>query len=204
MPDSFYARYGKRIFDCLVSFWGLSFLSPLFVVIAVLIKFQDGGPVFFRQKRVGRGFKSFRIFKFRTMKVGAERIGPQITQAGDPRITPLGRFLRKTKMDELPQLVNVLQGEMSLVGPRPEVEKYVQYFKKDYEEILTVRPGITDYAALEFRNEEEILKNYPDPEKSYVEDILPQKIILYKKYLRNISFVTDLKLIFRTFRQILK
>jgi len=204
MRSSFYERYGKRVLDLAASGAGVLALSPLFLVVAVLIKLQDRGPVFFKQKRLGKDFQPFYIYKFRTMRVGAEKMGPSVTREGDPRITPLGRFLRKTKMDELPQLFNVLKGEMSLVGPRPEVEKYARYFKKDYKEILKIRPGITDYATLYFRNEEEILKNFEDPEEGYLKYVLPQKIEFYKKYLEDMSFFTDLKLILLTLWRIFR
>ena len=136
------------------------------------------------------------------MIVDAEKKGPMVTQSDDPRITPLGRFLRKYKIDELPQLINVLKGEMSLVGPRPEVEKYVKIFQKDYEKILKIKPGITDYAAIFFRDEEAVLNQYNNPEEGYIKEVLPQKILLYKKYLKEVSFLSDLKLIFTTLRRI--
>jgi lipopolysaccharide/colanic/teichoic acid biosynthesis glycosyltransferase len=192
------------VFDFLATSVGLIFLIPLFLIVAILIKLQDRGPVFFRQKRVGKDFKPFYIYKFRTMVVNAEKIGPPITKGEDPRITPLGKFLRKFKIDELPQLFNVLKGEMSLVGPRPEVSKYVELFKEDYKKILKIKPGITDYAAIYFRNEEEILKKYPDPEEGYIKEVLPKKIKFYHQYLANISFLTDLKLIFLTLWKIIK
>ncbi len=203
MPNSFYIRYGKRIFDFLASLCGIIILSPFFLVIACLIKLQDGGPIFFKQKRVGLNFKPFYLFKFRTMIADAEKKGPLITQGDDPRITPLGRFLRKYKIDELPQLINVLKGEMSLVGPRPEVEKYVKIFEKDYQEILKIKPGITDYASIFFRDEESVLKQYDNPEEGYLREVLPQKIRFYKKYLKEISILTDLKLIFMTLGKII-
>ncbi len=204
MRSSFYINRGKRVFDFLATSVGLIFLIPLFLIVAILIKLQDRGPVFFRQKRVGKDFKPFYIYKFRTMVVNAEKIGPPITKGEDPRITPLGKFLRKFKIDELPQLFNVLKGEMSLVGPRPEVSKYVELFKEDYKKILKIKPGITDYAAIYFRNEEEILKKYPDPEEGYIKEVLPKKIKFYHQYLANISFLTDLKLIFLTLWKIIK
>ena len=204
MRSSFYINRGKRVFDFLATSVGLIFLIPLFLIVAILIKLQDKGPVFFRQKRVGKDFKPFYIYKFRTMVVNAEKIGPPITKGEDPRITPLGKFLRKFKIDELPQLFNVLKGEMSLVGPRPEVSKYVELFKEDYKKILKIKPGITDYAAIYFRNEEEILKKYPDPEEGYIKEVLPKKIKFYYQYLANISFLTDLKLIFLTLWKIIK
>ena len=203
MQDSFYLKYGKRFFDFFASLIGIIALSPLFLIIAILIKLYDGGPIFFKQKRIGQNFKPFYIYKFRTMIVDAEKVGPSITKGEDPRITPFGSFLRKFKLDEFPQLFNVLKGDMSLVGPRPEVEKYVKLFKEDYKQILQVKPGITDYASIYFRDEESILKNYLNPEEGYVKEVLPQKIKFYKKYLEDISFLIDLKLIFLTFWKII-
>jgi lipopolysaccharide/colanic/teichoic acid biosynthesis glycosyltransferase len=198
MQDNFYTKYGKRIFDFIASLIGLILLSPFLVIIGVLVKISDKGPVFYRSKRVGQNFKPFYLLKFRTMVVNAEELGPSITKGGDQRITKIGRFLRKTKLDELPQLWNVVKGELSLVGPRPEVEKYISFYKDDYKEILKIRPGITDYAAIKFRNEEEILAKFEDVEKAYIENVLPEKIKLYKTYLNEIGFLTDLKVIFKT------
>jgi lipopolysaccharide/colanic/teichoic acid biosynthesis glycosyltransferase len=198
MQDNFYTKYGKRIFDFIASLIGLILLSPFLVIIGVLVKISDKGPVFYRSKRVGQNFKPFYLLKFRTMVVNAEELGPSITKGGDQRITKIGRFLRKTKLDELPQLWNVIKGELSLVGPRPEVEKYISFYKDDYKEILKIRPGITDYAAIKFRNEEEILAKSEDVEKAYIENVLPEKIKLYKTYLNEIGFLTDLKVIFKT------
>jgi len=188
----------KRLFDIIFSALGLTICLPLFAVVAVLIKAGSKGPVFFAQERVGRDFKPFRLYKFRTMVVDAPSKGLLITTGGDSRVTPLGRFLRKTKVDELPQLVNVLKGNMSIVGPRPEVEKYVDRYKKDYAEILKVRPGITDSASLKFRNEEAVLKEQEDPEEYYVNVLLPEKIELAKQYVKTTSFTNDLKLIILT------
>jgi lipopolysaccharide/colanic/teichoic acid biosynthesis glycosyltransferase len=198
MPNNFYTRYGKRIFDVATSIIGLIVLLPLFIIIAILIKLNDKGPIFYKQKRMGQDFKPFELLKFRTMVVNADKIGPAVTKDGDPRITKIGKFLRKTKLDELPQLWNVIRGDMSIVGPRPEVEKYIQYYKDDYKEILKVRPGITDYATIKFRNEEEILSKYNDTESAYIKYVLPEKIRLYKTYIKEISFFTDLKIIFWT------
>ena len=200
----FYKRYFKRIFDFVASLWGLIVLSPMFIVIAILIKKEDGGRVFFRQTRVGQNSKLFRIYKFRTMVENAEKMGSQVTKGDDPRVTKIGKVLRKYKVDELPQLVNVLKGEMSFVGPRPEVPEYVNAYKKDYEKILKVKPGITDFAALEYIDEERLLKDTEDPEKVYLEKILPKKIKCYEKYIREISFLTDLKLILKTILRIVK
>jgi lipopolysaccharide/colanic/teichoic acid biosynthesis glycosyltransferase len=198
MQDNFYTKYGKRIFDFIASLIGLILLSPFLVIIGVLVKISDKGPVFYRSKRVGQNFKPFYLLKFRTMVVNAEELGPSITKGGDQRITKIGKFLRKYKLDELPQLWNVVKGELSLVGPRPEVEKYISFYKDDYKEILKIKPGITDYAAIKFKNEEEILAKFEDVEKAYIENVLPAKIKLYKTYLNEIGFLTDLKIIFKT------
>jgi lipopolysaccharide/colanic/teichoic acid biosynthesis glycosyltransferase len=198
MQDNFYAKYGKRIFDFIASLIGLILLSPFLVIIGVLVKISDKGPVFYRSKRVGQNFKPFYLLKFRTMVVNAEELGPFVTKGGDQRITKIGKFLRKYKLDELPQLWNVVKGELSIVGPRPEVEKYISFYKDDYKEILKIKPGITDYAAIKFKNEEEILAKFEDVEKAYIENVLPEKIKLYKTYLNEIGFLTDLKLIFKT------
>lgn len=174
MHNSFYRRYGKRCFDLIASLIGLIVLSPLFLITALLVKLGDGGPVFYRQSRVGRDFEPFQLYKFRTMAVDADRGGTLITAKGDRRITPIGRVLRKTKLDELPQLMNVVKGDMSIVGPRPEVANYVEIFRDEhYNEILSIRPGITDYAAIEFRDEESVLRNFPSPEEGYIKVVLP-------------------------------
>lgn len=191
----------KRLFDVLSSLFGLLVLSPLFIVICAAVALSSRGPIIFRQQRVGRLFRPFTLYKFRTMIVGSER-GPALTIGGDVRITGIGRLLRKAKLDELPQLFNVLKGDMSLVGPRPEVAKYVDLFRTDYQEILSVRPGITDYAAIEYRNEEEILKEYADPEAGYVQEVLPKKIALSRRYLRERGILTDLRILLTTMRKI--
>ncbi|WP_457562948.1 sugar transferase [Caminibacter pacificus] len=197
-----YEKFGKRVFDIIFSSLGLIIFFPLMVLIAIAIKISSQGSIFFKQKRVGKNFKEFEIYKFRTMVENAEKNGPSVTVDGDERITKIGKFLRKTKLDELPQLFNVLKGDMSLVGPRPEVMKYVNEKKEDYKRILKIRPGITDYAAIEFRNEEEILKKYDDLEKAYIEIIQPKKIELYYKYLENMSFLEDIKIILKTLKVI--
>jgi lipopolysaccharide/colanic/teichoic acid biosynthesis glycosyltransferase len=205
MQNSFYKRYGKRGFDIIASLTGLIVLSPLFLITALLVKLSDGGPVFYRQSRIGQQFRPFLLLKFRTMVVDADRAGALITTKGDQRITPVGRFLRKTKLDELPQLINVLIGEMSIVGPRPEVAKYVEMFRNEhYNDILTIKPGITDYAAIEFRNEETLLKGFHSPEEGYIKEVLPRKITLYRRYVKEMSFFTDLQLIFLTFWRIVR
>ena len=202
--NGFYIKYGKRILDILASLFGLIILSPFLLFITLLIKLSDPGPAFFTQIRIGQDFKPFRLIKFRSMVVDADRMGALVTSGDDPRITRIGRFLRKTKLDELPQLINVLRGDMSLVGPRPEVAKYIDVYRDDYKEILQVRPGITDYGAIEYRHEEEVLKQYKDPEEGYIKEVLPAKIKLYRKYISEVSFFTDMRLIFRTILHIIK
>ena len=166
----------KRTFDAIVSFLGLVLLSPFLLPVAILIKLDSPGPVLFRQQRIGKGFRPFFICKFRTMLQDPCGPGRLITVGDDPRITRVGRWLRKTKIDELPQLFNVLKGEMSFVGPRPEVPKYVQVFHRDYEDILRVRPGITDLASLKYRDEAYLLQKAENPEEEYVSHVLPDKI----------------------------
>lgn len=189
--------------DIVAAGCGIILFSPLMLLAGLAVKAGSRGALIFAHKRIGRSFSPFYVYKFRTMAPGADKFGTSITFRGDVRITLAGRWLRKTKLDELPQLFNVLAGDMSLVGPRPEVERYVQLFKADYTEILCVRPGITDYAAIEFRDEEDVLAKYKDPEKAYCDEILPAKIRLYRKYLREISFLTDLKILYSTFKRIL-
>jgi len=200
----FYAGYGKRALDLAVSVPALTALSPTLLVIAALVKAGGPGPIFYAQERVGRRGRPFRLYKFRTMVTDADKSGPAITSSGDARITPLGRTLRKWKLDELPQLWNVVRGDMSLVGPRPEVRKYTDIFRDDYSEILEISPGITDYAALEYRDEEEVLARYPDAEEAYTSVVLPEKIALYRQYLRDMGFRSDLKIIFRTIREVIR
>jgi len=185
----------KRGFDIFFSSIGLVLLAPLFVLVAFLVKWDGAGPVFFVQKRVGKRFRCFDLLKFRSMVPDAVKRGGLITAENDPRVTKIGRFLRKTKIDELPQLWNVLKGEMSLVGPRPEVEKYVTARQDDYQEILDIRPGITDVASLTYRDEEKVLEGKADPEEYYLHMVLPEKIKLAKEYVRKASLVYDLKII---------
>ena len=189
----------KRVFDILASGVGLLLLSPLFLLVAVWIKLDSPGPVFYRQVRVGRCNHDFRIFKFRSMRVGSDK-GSLVTIGGrDPRVTRSGYFIRKFKIDELPQLINVFIGDMSLVGPRPEVRHYVDYWTKEQLHVLDVRPGITDPASIKFRNENELLEKAEDPEKYYIEVIMQEKLRLYLEYVEKQSFWYDLKLIFQTF-----
>lgn len=173
------------------------------IIIAILIKLDSKGPIFFKQVRVTKNGREFKIFKYRTMRVGSDKFS-QITVGKDSRITKVGDFLRKYKLDEIPQLINVLIGDMSLVGPRPEVPKYVALYTEEQREILKVRAGITDYASIEFSNENDILANEVDPEKAYIEKIMPRKIELNKKYLSEISVMTDIKIILLTIKKILK
>ena len=193
----------KRIFDITLSLFGLIILLPFMLIIAILIKIDSKGPVFFKQIRVTKNGKEFKIFKYRTMRVGSDKYS-QITVGKDGRITKLGSFLRKYKLDEIPQLINVLIGDMSLVGPRPEVPKYVALYTDEQKEILKVRAGITDYASIEFSDENDLLASEEDPEKAYIEKIMPKKIELNKKYLSKISILTDIKIILLTIKKILK
>ena len=188
----------KRSFDIAVSAVGLALCLPLFLVVAALIKWDSKGPVFFKQERMGKNFRPFYIYKFRSMVRDAPEKGAMISVTNDSRITWVGSVLRKTKVDELPQLINVLKGEMSLVGPRPEVPKYVQLFRIDYEEILRVPPGITDLASLKYRDEAAILAQSENPEEAYLKRVLPDNIKLAKEYIRRSSFLFDLSLILRT------
>ena len=188
----------KRLFDIFFSSIGLLILSPLFVIVALLIKSDSEGPIFFRQERIGKNYKPFRIYKFRTMTVDAEKKGSLITACTDNRITKIGKFLRKYKIDELPQLINVLKGEMSFVGPRPEVKEYVQLFNSDYKRLLKIRPGIIDPASIKYSNEEDILSLSKDFEEDYIKMILPEKIKLSLQYADNHNFIIDLKLILKT------
>ena len=194
----------KKLFDIVASGLGLIVLSPLFLVLAIWIKLDSKGPVFYRQVRVGFRNRDFRIFKFRSMRVGADK-GSLVTIGGhDPRVTRSGYFIRKFKFDELPQLINVFLGDMSLVGPRPEVRHYVDYWTPEQMHVLDVRPGITDPASIKFRNENELMEQAEDPEKFYIEVIMQEKIKLYLEYVEKHSFLYDIGLIFKTFWVIVK
>jgi lipopolysaccharide/colanic/teichoic acid biosynthesis glycosyltransferase len=188
----------KRAFDLVVALLGLVLLSPLMAIAALLVKLDSNGPIFFRQERMGIRFRPFFIYKFRTMVQDAPQMGSLITCGDDPRITRIGRLLRKTKIDELPQLINILKGEMAFVGPRPEIREYVELFRQDYEEILKVRPGITDLASLKYQDEAALLGESSNPTREYVTQILPDKIRLGKDYINRSSFLFDLSLIFKT------
>ena len=193
----------KRIFDIILSLFGLIILLPFMLIIAIFIKLDSKGPVFFKQVRVTKNGREFKIFKYRTMRVGSDKYS-QITVGKDNRITKVGAFLRKYKLDEIPQLINVLIGDMSLVGPRPEVPKYVALYTDEQKEILKVRAGITDYASIEFSDENDLLASEEDPEKAYIEKVMPKKIELNKKYISEISILTDIKIILLTIKKILK
>ena len=189
----------KRLFDIIASGLGLIVFSPLFFFIAIWIKLDSKGPAFYRQVRVGRYNKDFRIYKFRSMRVGSDK-GSLVTIGGrDPRVTRSGYWIRKFKLDELPQLINVFVGDMSLVGPRPEVRHYVDYWTAEQLHVLDVRPGITDPASIKFRNENELMEQAEDPEKYYIEVIMQEKIKLYLEYVNKNSFFGDIGLIFKTF-----
>lgn len=194
----------KRLFDVLVSLLGLAVLSPLFVIAIIVIKLDSKGPVFYRGQRVGRFGKLFKIYKFRTMIADAERVGGSSTPEDDPRVTRCGRLLRKGKLDELPQIINILQGDMSFVGPRPQVLWATRLYTQQQKALLDVRPGITDYASIKFHNEDEILRGSSDPDKDYLEKIAPEKIRLGLKYVGTHSLGTDVRVIFETFKILLK
>ena len=188
----------KRVFDILAALFGLVACSPILVVVALLIKLDSHGPIFFKQIRMGRGFRPFHIFKFRTMIQDSSRQGGPLTVGNDPRITRIGQILRRYKVDELPQLINILKGDMSLVGPRPEVPYYVEMFQTEYQEILKVRPGLTDVASLRYMEEEVVLKNADRPEQEYQTRVLPEKLRLAAIYIHHSSFSFDLAIIMQT------
>ena len=194
----------KRAMDIVLSACALAVLWPLLLLIALAIWIDDPGPVFYRQVRVGRNGKTFRIFKFRSMVMDADKKGLAITVGRDSRITRVGAVLRKTKLDELAQLLNVLFGQMSFVGPRPEVPKYVELYTPYQRQVLLVRPGITDYASIAYRNENDLLAGAPNPETMYIEQIMPNKIELNMKYLREISPLADIRLILKTIVAVIK
>ncbi len=192
----------KRTLDLLASGCGLILLSPLLLLAALAVKLDSPGPALFVQQRVGRNFRNFGILKFRTMVTGAEMRGGQITFGADPRITRVGRILRKTKIDELPQLWNVMRGQMSLVGPRPEVPRYVELYRDQYAYVLSVRPGLTDLASVKYRDEAEQLAGCADPAREYAERILPDKIALARVYIDTATLTGDLGIVLKTFLRI--
>ena len=201
-PPSAATMACKRAFDILCSFLGLTVLSPVLLVVSVLVAVTSPGGVFFRQERIGKDGRPFRIFKFRSMR--KDNAGLKITTGNDSRITPVGRFLRKSKIDELPQLINVLVGDMSFVGPRPEVADYVNLYTLYQRQVLLVRPGITGLASIRFRNENDLLTASNDPNRTYVEQIMPRKIDLDLEYIPHASVFYDIKLIFQTFAVVIK
>ena len=194
----------KRLFDIVFSLIGLLLIFPILIIISVLIKLDSKGSVFYRQVRVGKNNKDFKIFKFRTMHKNADSLGLLTVGGRDPRVTSLGYYLRKFKLDELPQLINVLLGDMSFVGPRPEVRKYVDLYTNEQKKVLTVRPGITDLASIEFRNENEILSGQEDPDKYYIDVIIPKKLKINLRYIEERSILKDIRVIFKTFTVIIK
>ena len=193
-----------RFFDFILSLVGLVVLAPIFIVLAIWIKTDSKGPVFYKQVRVGKNGKDFGLFKFRSMVVDADKKGLITVGGRDPRITRSGYFIRKYKLDELPQLINVLVGDMSLVGPRPEVRKYVELYDDEQNKVLSVKPGITDYASIEYMDENEILGKSTDPEKTYIEEIMPEKIKYNMKYIKNRSLIEYFKIIFLTVLKIIR
>jgi lipopolysaccharide/colanic/teichoic acid biosynthesis glycosyltransferase len=194
----------KRLCDVVAASVALLGLLPLFLIIAALIKIDSAGPVFFKQERIGRAFRPFLILKFRSMVKGAPALGTAITVGQDPRVTRVGWFLRRFKLDELPQLINVVKGDMALVGPRPELRSYVEAFREDYQQILGVRPGLTDFASLKFIDEASVLAQTGDPERAYRDRILPEKIALAKQYVREQSLFLDFLLLTRTLGKLLR
>ncbi|MGM7552403.1 sugar transferase [Myroides odoratimimus] len=192
----------KRIFDIVSSGIGLIFLSPIFLFLAIWIKIDSKGPVFYKQVRVGKNGKDFKIFKFRSMRQDSDKQGLITVGGRDPRVTNSGYYIRKYKLDEFPQLINVFVGDMSVVGPRPEVRKYVDLYNKEQLRVLSVRPGITDIASIKYRNENELLEKAIDPDKTYIEEIMPDKLNYNLEYIDKASFTYDLKLIFMTFKEI--
>lgn len=188
----------KRLFDLIAATSGLIVLSPVFLLGALCIKLGDGGPVFFRQERIGRGGVAFRIWKFRSMRTDAGSGGLQVTARGDPRITRVGRYLRASKIDELPQLLNVIRGEMSLVGPRPEVTRYVALYTPEQRRVLDLTPGITDPASVRFFDEESVLARYADPEQGYIAEVMPEKIRINLAYASTADVWSDIGVILRT------
>lgn len=192
-----------RLFDILFSSLGLILLSPLFVMLYILIRIESKGGAFYVQERIGKDGKPFGLYKFRSMRTGADSEGLLTIGEHDNRITRIGYFLRKTKIDELPQLLNVVKGDMSLVGPRPEVRKYVDLYTEQQRKVLSVRPGITDYASIEYVNENELLSKTADPDRVYIEEVMPDKIKLNMKYLEHYTLREYFKIIFLTFKSLI-
>lgn len=194
----------KRFIDIFIAVAALLVLFPFLIILSLIIFVSSGRPVLFTQERVGRNWKPFRIYKFRTMVKHAETLGPQVCSLNDNRVTAIGRFLRKYKLDELPQFINVIKGEMSIVGPRPEVKEYADVYRNDYSRILKIKPGISDYASIHYRDEASMLQPVINPEDHYKRSIMPQKIELYHKYMNEMSFITDLKIIYATVKVLVK
>lgn len=188
-----------RALEIVIALLGLIVLAPFLMICGIVVRMSDGGPVFYRARRVGRGGEEFALLKFRTMVIDADKRGGGLTAAQDTRITPAGRFLRRTKCDELPQLYNVLMGDMSFVGPRPEDPRYVRLYSEEQRQVLAIRPGITSAASLYFRNESDLLSG-PDPEGTYVHSILPQKLAIELEYVRSRSMLSDVRVILHTIR----
>ncbi len=193
----------KRVFDIIASGLGLIFLSPLFLILAIWIKIDSKGPVFYRQVRVGKDNKDFRLFKFRSMRPDSDKLGLITVGGHDPRVTRSGYYIRKYKLDEFPQLINVFIGDMSLVGPRPEVRKYVDMYTSEQMRVLDVRPGITSLASIRYRNENDILATAEDPDRAYIEQIMPDKLAIDLEYVAKANLWTNIKLILTTFKEIL-
>lgn len=193
----------KRIFDIVLSFLGLIILSPILIILAIAIIIDSKGGVFYMQTRVGKNSTDFKLYKFRSMSVDADKKGLLTVGNNDARITKVGAFIRKYKLDEFAQLLNVLKGDMSLIGPRPEVRKYVDLYNLEQRKVLQVKPGITDYASIEYHNENEILAKSENPEKTYIEEIMPHKLLLNKKYIDKHNFIVDIKIIIKTFAKII-
>jgi lipopolysaccharide/colanic/teichoic acid biosynthesis glycosyltransferase len=194
----------KRIFDIVASGFGLLVMSPVFLILAIWIKLDSKGPVFYRQVRVGRKNRDFRIFKFRSMRVGADKMGLITVGGHDPRVTRSGYFIRKYKLDEFPQLINVFIGDMSLVGPRPEVRKYVDLYTSEQMQVLDVRPGVTSLASIRYRNENELLEKVEDSDQYYINVVMQDKLAIDLEYIRNVSFGYDIRLVFQTFWEIIR
>lgn len=194
----------KRTFDIIFSFLGLLLLTPFIIIISIIIKAGSTGPAFYIQSRVGRNNKDFGLYKFRSMKKESDRSGLLTVGDRDPRITGAGYYLRKYKLDEIPQLLNVFKGDMSFVGPRPEVRKYVDLYSEEQMKVLKVRPGITDPASIKYRNENELLADAENPEKYYVNEIMPDKIRINLEYLNDRSFFSDVKIILKTLKALVK
>ena len=194
----------KRIFDIVASGFGLLVMSPVFLILAIWIKLDSKGPVFYRQVRVGRKNRDFRIFKFRSMRVGADKMGLISVGGHDPRVTRSGYFIRKYKLDEFPQLINVFIGDMSLVGPRPEVRKYVDLYTSEQMQVLDVRPGVTSLASIRYRNENELLEKVEDSDQYYINVVMQDKLAIDLEYIRNVSFGYDIRLVFQTFWEIIR